>query len=258
MPYEVYTFGELMTEKVNFTIKLAEVPIGVSAIFPTTKRYCSDYITYDPPAILIDLTEDDIEFERKKAKELDEYENTSSRSYFSKAYLEVVALHRKVSDFVLNHDIIMFHGSAISLDGECYIFTAKSGTGKSTHTRLWREMFGDRAVMVNDDKPFIKITDTGATVYGTPWNGKHMLGENVSAPLKAICLLGRDSYNHIEPITGSEALPVLLEQTYRRRDQQELLKVAVLLSKLTKNVKFYRLGCNMDPSAAAVSYEGMK
>lgn len=247
-----------MTEKLNFTIKLAEVPIGVSAIFPTTKLYCRNYLTNEAPVFFINLTEKDIEFEHKNMKKLDAYENTNLRSHFSNAYLEIVSLHGKVSDFVLNHGIIMFHGSAISLDGECYIFTAKSGTGKSTHTRLWREMFGDRAVMVNDDKPFIKITDTGATVYGTPWNGKHMIGENVSAPLKAICLLGRDSYNHIEPITGSEALPVLLEQTYRRRDQQELLKVAVLLSKLTKNVKFYRLGCNMDPSAAAVSYEGMK
>lgn len=247
-----------MTEKVNFTIKLAEVPIGVSAIFPTTKRFCCDYITYDSPTILIDLTEDDIEFERQKIKKIEDYEGISSTVNYSAAFIEVAALHGRISDNLLNLGIIRFHGSAISLDGECYIFTAKSGTGKSTHTRLWREMFGDRAVMVNDDKPFIKITDTGATVYGTPWNGKHMIGENVSSPLKAICLLGRDSYNHIEPITGSEALPVLLEQTYRRRDQQDLLKVAVLLSKLTKNVKFYRLGCNMDPSAAAVSYEGMK
>ena len=100
---------------------------------------------------------------------------------------------------MISYDTILFHGSVIAVDGIGYLFTAKSGTGKSTHTRLWREYFGDRAAMVNDDKPLLKITDSSVIAYGTPYNGKHRLGTNISVPLKAICILTRAADNHIEP-----------------------------------------------------------
>ena len=78
------------------------------------------------------------------------------------------------------------------MDGEAYIFTAVSGTGKSTHAMLWREVFGERVRMINDDKPLIRITPEGkAVVYGTPWDGKHHLSKNSAFPLKAICWLTR-------------------------------------------------------------------
>ena len=66
------------------------------------------------------------------------------------------------------------------------MFTAPSGTGKSTHARLWREAFGERVVMINDDKPLLLVRPEGVTVYGTPFRGKHGLGGDRSAPLRAI------------------------------------------------------------------------
>ena len=77
------------------------------------------------------------------------------------------------------------------MDGQAVLFTAKSGTGKSTHTKLWRDLFGERAVMVNDDKPLLRILKDGVLVCGTPWDGKHRLSTNCALPLKAICILER-------------------------------------------------------------------
>lgn len=75
---------------------------------------------------------------------------------YSLSYLETLAVYRKIVTRLVFSDILLIHGSAIAVDGKAYLFTAPSGTGKSTHTRMWREYFKDRAVMVNDDKPLNK------------------------------------------------------------------------------------------------------
>jgi hypothetical protein len=144
------------------------------------------------------------------------------------------------------------------MDGVAYLFTARSGTGKSTHTRLWRECFGDRCTMVNDDKPLLRISDGGVTVYGTPWNGKHRLGNNVSAPLRAICLLTRAEDNSIAPITVSEAMPHIFTQVNRPEDPDLLRRTVLLIDTLMHSVGLYRLGCNMSREAAHVAYDGMR
>jgi hypothetical protein len=203
------------------------------------------------------ISQDDIDFEREKSIREDEVEGVPIR-HFSDAYLETLALYRKIAVRVLDDDILLFHGSVVAVDGEGYLFTAKSGTGKSTHTRLWREYFGERAIMVNDDKPLLKVTDSGVIVYGTPWDGKHRLSSNISVPLKAICVLERDQSNHIESISAKEAFPMLLQQSYRPSEPEPMLKTLSLVEKLGKKVKLYRLGCTMDLSAAQVAYNGMR
>ena len=149
-----------------------------------------------------------------------------------------------------------------------YIFIAKSGTGKSTHTKLWRELFGDRAVMVNDDKPLIRIkavadknTERGssqAVVCGTPWDGKHRLSSPVSVPIRAICILERGRQNRIERIGRSEAMSMLIQQSYRPQEPLALAKTLSLLESLAACVGLYRMECNMDIEAAKVAYNAMK
>ena len=153
---------------------------------------------------------------------------------------------------------MLFHGSGVAVDGAGYLFTAKSGTGKSTHTRLWRELLGDRAIMINDDKPLIRISDSGAIIYGTPWDGKHHLSNNIAVSLKAICILERAKENAILPVTREEALPMLIQQTYRPADPLTLAETLTLIDRLGMEVKLYRLRCNMDISAAKLSYGTMK
>ena len=147
---------------------------------------------------------------------------------------------------MLDFDTVLFHGSVVAVDGVGYLFTAKSGTGKSTHTKLWRKYFGERAVMLNDDKPLLHIAESGIVAYGTPYNGKHRLGNNISVPLKAICILTRSADNHIEEITREQEYTLLLQQVYRPADMLKMAKTLEMVDRLSDGVKLYRLSCNMD------------
>ena len=238
-------------------LRLAETPFRVTPLHDYLRTFCEGYLCPPlPDAIDISATPDDIAFERELSARADELLGVPTR-VFRDAYLETLAVYRRAAELLPAHGAFLFHGSAIAVDGAAYLFTAKSGTGKSTHARLWREQFGGRAVMINDDKPLIRLTDGGPVVYGTPWNGKHRLGMNASAPLRAVCILTRSASNHIEPITARDAWPMLLQQAYRPRDTARLLDTMRLLDTLTKTAGLYRLGCNMEPEAAQVSYAGM-
>lgn len=236
--------------------KIADKVVEVNSIYDEVHEYCSDYQTDDQADYSVTTTQADIDFEREKSAREDEVEGIPVR-HFSDSYLEELAVYRKIAEKMLDYDTFLFHGSVVAVDGIGYLFTAKSGTGKSTHTRLWREYFGDRAVMVNDDKPLLHIADT-VTVYGTPYNGKHRLGTNTSIPLKAICILTQSAENHIEAITREQAYTMLLQQVYRPADMLKMAKTLELVDGFADSVKLYKLGCNMDISAAKIAYEGMK
>ena len=242
-----------MTE---FTIKVAGRVAAVRAIFPSTRDYCRDYLCQDAPDFNIETSMADIAFEREKSEQEDRLEGIPVRN-FTDAYLETIAVQRKITEHLFAYDTLLFHGSVVAVDGEAYLFTAKSGTGKSTHTRLWREVFGDRAVMVNDDKPFLLLSQQGVFACGSPWNGKHALGSNLCVPLKAVCILQRGEENRIKPIPAKDALAMLVQQSNRPMDRKWLPKYLELLDRLASGVAFYRLACTMDPRAALVSYQAM-
>ena len=237
--------------------KIADKTVEVTSIYNEVHEYCADYLTDAPADYSVTTTQADVDFERDKSAREDEVEGIPTRQ-FSDSYLEELAVYRKIAEKMIDYDTILFHGSVIAVDGIGYLFTAKSGTGKSTHTRLWREYFGERAVMVNDDKPLLKITDNGVIAYGTPYNGKHRLGTNISVPLKAICILTRSAENCIEAITREQAYTMLLQQVYRPADMLKMAKTLELVDRLADSVKLYQLGCNMDISAAKIAYEGMQ
>lgn len=237
--------------------RIADKVVEVNSLYAEVHEYCSNYLTDDNADYSITITQADIDYEREKSAREDEIEGIPTRQ-FSDSYLEELTVYRKIAEQMISYDTILFHGSVVAVDGLGYLFTAKSGTGKSTHTRLWREYFGERAVMVNDDKPLLKITDSGVIAYGTPYNGKHRLGNNISVPLKAICILTRAEDNHIEPITRKQAYTTLLQQVYRPADALKMMQTLTLVDRLADSVKLYRLGCNMDISAAKIAYEGMQ
>ncbi len=240
----------------SITIALAGRAIGITPLFSELESFLRDYITEAAPDFYVSVSAEDIAFEREKSAREDRLEGHRVRQ-FPDSYLETLAVYRKIAARLLDDDILLFHGSAIAVDGEGYIFTAKSGTGKSTHTRLWREMLGGRAVMVNDDKPLLRVAKGGVTVYGTPWDGKHRLSTNISVPLKAICILERGEVNRIAPITRREALPMLMQQSYRPNDNFAMMKTMELVDRLGSSVALYCLQCNMEPEAAEISYKAM-
>lgn len=237
--------------------KIADKVIEINSIYEEVQKLCRNYSCEADADFTVTITQPDIDFEREKSVAEDKKEGIPTR-IFTDNYLETLAVYRQITEYLLDFDILLFHGSVIAVDGEGFLFTAKSGTGKSTHTRLWREYFGDRAFMVNDDKPLIRLTDSGAVVYGTPWDGKHRLSTNTSVPLKAVCILERSAENHIDRITHKEAYPMLMQQTHRPRNPLKMAKTLNLIDRLGENVSLYRLGCNMDISAAEVAYNGMK
>ncbi len=243
-------------------IRLAEKNIEVFPFFSYLEEYCKEYIisTNDKHISLdfqVEINQEDIKFERYKSEREDIAEGHEIRS-FSDEYLETLAVYRRIAEKMPEYDIILFHGSIIAVDGIGYLFTASSGTGKSTHARLWREYFGERAVMVNDDKPLIKISQNGIIAYGTPWDGKHRLSNNIAVPLKAICILERSNENQISKIKYKEAFSMLLQQTYRPSKPENMVKTIQLVEKLGKTVNIYHLGCNMNPEAARIAYETMQ
>lgn len=240
-----------MVAKYRFAGRVAEI----HSVYEDVHRYCADYLTDEAPDFSVNITQADIGYEREKSAREDIARGVRPRS-FSDGYLEELAVYRKIAEIMPDYDTILFHGSAVAVDGMGYLFTAKSGTGKSTHTRLWREYLGDRAVMVNDDKPLVKITDSGVTVFGTPYNGKHRLGGNISVPLKAVCILSRSEENRIET-AGKDLYPMLLQQVYRPADADRMKKTLSLLDRLTDRTELYHLWCNTDISAAKTSYEYM-
>ena len=236
----------------NRTVKLSTL---TSCVHLWSYQYdCSEV---ENPDFFIRTTAEDVEFEAQKALEEGQLKSLPAPEEFKK-FLEMTAVYRKLTELLVDENIFLMHGSAIAVDGEAYLFTAKSGTGKSTHTRLWRERFGERAVMVNDDKPLFELKDGHVTVYGTPWDGKHRLSTNTSVPLKAICVLERGVKNEIERLSAMQAPPMLLQQTHRTDDVEKMLKVLTLVEKTLEFIPVYRLRCNMDPEAAKVAYEGMQ
>lgn len=102
---------------------------------------------------------------------------------------------------------MVLHGSSLAFDGSGLIFSAPSGTGKSTHAGLWRQQYGERVCMINDDKPAIRFDAAGSpVVYGTPWSGKTDLNTNTAAPLRALVFLERQPKNAIRRLSVTESM----------------------------------------------------
>lgn len=241
------------------TYRLAERNIAVTSLYEEVHRLCAAYRVPDAaPDFAVRIEQADIDLERERSAREDAAEGRSVRQ-FPDSYLETLAVYRQIAERMTEYDTLLLHGSCVAVDGMGYLFTARSGTGKSTHTRLWRELLGERAVMINDDKPLIRAgADGTAMVYGTPWDGKHRLSTNTTVPLRAVCILERAAENAIRPIPAGEAYPMLLQQAYRPRDAAALAKTLTLLDRLAGTVRFWRLSCNMDPEAARVAYEAMR
>ena len=235
------------------TYQFAERKVEIHSVYSDIHSCCRDYLASGRPDFKVETTQSDIDREREKSIR----EGEMKGSYdLTDACLEILAVYRRIAEKMPDYDTFLFHGSAVAVYGQAYIFTAKSGTGKSTHAALWRKMLGESAVMVNDDKPLIRAAEGKTVVYGTPWNGKHHLSSNISAPVRSICILEQAEVNAIRRISNEEAYPVLLQQTYRPAAPAALSKTLQLLDRL--DVRFYRLSCNMELSAAELSYHTMK
>ena len=152
---------------------------------------------------------------------------------------------------------IMLHSSCVVVDGKAYLFTAPSGTGKSTHTGLWLKQFGDRAYILNDDKPAMRLENGVWYAYGTPWSGKYDINRNARVPIAGIAVLARGAENKIVPYTGFPAITAIMDQMMRPTGEEYRVMILEIMDKLMTMVPIWKLTCNMNPDAAMVAYRAM-
>lgn len=156
---------------------------------------------------------------------------------------------------ILKFDGFQLHSSAVMLNGKAYLFSAPSGTGKSTHTEKWCRLFG--AKLLNDDKPVLRLQDGQWIAYGTPWSGKYDLSTPAGVPLGGIAFLKRAEENRIRRLDPQEAVPLLISQLLRYLGPEQMDMQLTLLDKLLRQMPVWLLECRNDDQAAYLSYEHM-
>ncbi len=162
------------------------------------------------------------------------------------------------SDGLLDYSGIMIHASAVGLGGYAYLFSADSGVGKSTHTSFYLELFKEKAVIINDDKPVLRKIGNKIFVYGTPFSGKHDLSKNAAYELGGICFLSRGEENVIQKITPAEAIGYIYKQTQSGIEKDRVEKRLTALDFVLSQSPLYKMKCINHISAAEVSYSAMK
>ncbi len=228
--------------------KIAELNILINPLSSHMQKRLEPYIQdCNCPDFEIKLTRENVLRCLAQTKELqDEYaaEGTLILNEICKRVLE-------------QYDGFFFHSSALMLNGEAYLFTASSGTGKSTHTGLWRTLFKDRVVMINDDKPIVRKIDGVFYACGTPWMGKSNIGSNIKAPVRAVYVLQRGDNNSAVKVKPGDVFKQLLQATVVPKSRENMEKLLTLYDELFTSADLFLLNCNTDTDAARVAYEAV-
>jgi len=158
---------------------------------------------------------------------------------------------------VLSRGAGVFHSSAISYKGSGILLSAPSGTGKSTHAELWKEVFKEDVVHFNDDTPVLKIENNTVYAYGTPWSGKTAINRNIKVPLKAIVSLDRATENSVKRLTGLDAFYRVFNE-FRKPPEGGLLdNCLTLIEGVLDKVAVYELMCNKEKDAAITLHRAL-
>ena len=224
----------------EFAIRVANRNILIHSIYTRVYELCKPYLKEGTVIsdIEIQITDDLIHEETERIL-------STNIKVPDERNIEWMVLHRLISEELLAFDTMLMHGAVVAVDNKAYMFTAKSGTGKTTHIQSWLANI-DNAYVVNGDKPFIIIpeTDEPPLACGSPWAGKEKMQTNTTVPLNAIVLMERAEENYIERVSLSQVLPDLLQQIYRPKDKEEMRQTLNLIQRLSKTVSFWRFRFN--------------
>ena len=191
-----------------------------------------------------------IHTDRYRAERYDPRIRQSTVAYMESAY----QFYRQL----LGYDGFYLHASAVALDGKAYLFSGPSGMGKSTHTRLWQQVFGDRAIVFNDDKPALRYRNGQWYAYGTPWCGKDGINVNLRLPLAGICFLQQAGENRIRRLPVIQALSRFLTQTiYKELDAREMGLLMASADRLLREIPVFELENRPEPAAVRLAYAAM-
>ena len=154
-------------------------------------------------------------------------------------------------------ETLLIHASAVIHQDYGYAFIARSGTGKSTHTRLWTEHIADTELL-NDDNPVIRIIDNQVFIYGSPWSGKTPCYRKIKAKLGAITQIIRDERNYAEAVSPVRMFCFLQTACSTLRMDNKIYhntnNTIARLIELIQNHS-YALHCRPDKEAAVVCHK---
>ena len=240
-----------------FKIKMADFVIEIDNKYNYIKRLCSKYVYEgEDKDFSAACTEEDISNEEVAAQNDKEVADMLARMDVDgrRGYLESVCIYRAICLQLPENGSFVMHAATIEVDGLAYAFTARSGTGKSTHISLWKKLLGDRVKVVNGDKPII---DGSFYAYGTPWCGKEGWNRNVSVKLNGLCFIERALENRIEKMPLDEAASRIMKQILIPKDSLGAINTFELVDKMLNNVNCWLLGCNISLEAAEIAYKAM-
>ncbi len=163
---------------------------------------------------------------------------------------EFYKLHTLLRRKILAHDCLILHGTAIRIDQYGIVFTASTGTGKSTHADLWKDVLGSRVSIINDDWPIVRIKKGKAYLDSSPWCGYRRINEIISVPLKCIFQIERSDVPQVLNMNDSEALSVLLKRSCtlcQTISQEE--KLYVLIEDIIRTVRFKKAKITLGPES---------
>lgn len=228
-----------------YKYKIADMTVAVrhdsSVLKKNGRKYESDFP--EEPDIYIDITEEQLD-------KIMECNKTFDRDY-AEYFLSGLCFYQKI----IPHNGFMLHSSCVAVDGKAYLFTADSGTGKSTHTALWKQHLGDRAVIINDDKPVMKYKDGHFIVYGTPWSGKNDESKNTSASVEAVVFLERGKAFDIKEISGENAIARIMPQILHYISLENADIQLDMVDKLLRSVPSFVMKCTPDISSAESAWK---
>ena len=234
-------------QKNFFMVRISDIDWRVEHYFPYVKDRLKDYLISDEEESTI-IISSDFEAIRRIQKEHPD---------FDEDYAESDCIYQRIGESLPLRNRMLLHGAVITYGEDAFLFTAPSGTGKSTHIALWRKYLGSGVEIVNGDKPIVSVEDQnpGVTVYGTPWGGKENWQKNRKAPLRAVCLIRQAKENAIQRIDPGEYLGVLMQQVYLPSSEEAGGRTLELLDELMRRVPFYLLQCDMSEDAVRCSFE---
>lgn len=228
----------------NTVYSLADFNVEIKNTYGGIETFLKNYVTQcENTDFKISVNDSDIAFEA-----------SSTDGEFKKPYLERLAVYRKFAEWLPMHNAFLMHGAVFETNGVGTILCAPSGTGKTTHMLLWKELLKDKLTVINGDKPIIRFKEDTPFAYVTPWCGKENLGGNKKTALKNICFIKRSNINSTETISKNDAVDLIFKQIYMPKSSTEIVKTLELVNKLISVCNIYVINCNTDISAAKTAY----
>ena len=235
--------------KEYFTIKLAEINIGINPRSSHMRSFCKSYICDEEADFVVSASDKDIEEERKRMIDY------TGRANASEQELEQLYIYRQIAENIPKYGVFLMHATALCVDDKAYLLAGPSGAGKTTHAKLWEKVFKDRMYVINDDKPLLRIKDNSIIVYSSPWSGKEKWHNNVSALLKAVIFVNQAKDNHIETMKRDESWNKMMNQIYRSPNADNMKRTLKFIDTTINMIPIYSLYCNKNQEAVMVGYE---